>query len=67
MPYWYGFRQVLPQPPGAWVASGPYDTHAQALEAFRRAGRAPDAQVLPPFEAEDRTNADRIARERGSS
>jgi hypothetical protein len=61
MAYWYGFRQVIPAPPGRWIASGPYPDRATALRAYEHAKLAPDGQVAPPFEADSQAEADQIA------
>jgi hypothetical protein len=65
MPYWHGFRQISPSPPGHWVGAGPYKTYAAAKSAYERGKLAPDAQVSPPFEAKDQTEADGILNGRG--
>jgi len=62
MPFWFGFRQVKPSPPGNWVAYGPYKGRDSAMAAYEREKLAPDAQVSPLFEAESQMAADRFVR-----
>ena len=65
MPFWFGFRQVVPKPPGSWIGSGPFSSYEAAKAAYEREKLNWDAQVLPPFEAETEAEANRIAQERG--
>lgn len=67
MPYWYGFRQIKPSPPGRWVGSGPYESYAAAISAYQSAKLEPDAQVSPPFQANNQAEADRIAQGYGDN
>ena len=55
--WWFGFRQIIPSPPGREVGWGPYDTYEKALYARGRA-KAVDCQVSVPFQAESQTEAD---------
>ena len=54
--FYFCFRQSFPQPPGAWVLQGPYDTYDQAKDARQRA-KAWDADVGIPFSASCKTEA----------
>ena len=58
MPYWYGFRQIILSSPGKWVAAGPYESYAAAKASYDREKLHSDAQVSPPFQAENQTEAD---------
>jgi len=56
MQYYFGFRQVIPRPPGKWIAVGPYDSYDQAKVA-RENAKAADAQVSTPFLADSKEEA----------
>jgi len=36
LPWWYGFRQIDPWPPGRGVGSGPYRTREEALRSYEQ-------------------------------
>jgi hypothetical protein len=57
--YWFGFRQILPKPPGVAVPCGPFNSCSTA-EKERERMKAWDAAVSIPFTAE--TRAEAIAR-----
>lgn len=56
MKYFFGFRQIIPQPAGRWVAVGPFDTDEQAMAA-RAKSKAWDAEVSTPFAATSKEEA----------
>jgi hypothetical protein len=58
--WWFGFRQVLPAPPGRWVGSGPHDSYSKALAASERAKQR-DCEISAPFQAETQAEADKKA------
>lgn len=67
MPYWYAFRQIIPKPPGSWIATGPYENYAAAKRGYEHAKLTSDAQVSPPFSAENQKEADLIAQRYNNS
>ncbi len=48
--YWFGFRQIIPRPPGQAIACGPYSTFEEA-KIERQKAKAWDCQVSFPYEA----------------
>jgi len=58
LPWWYGFRHIDPLPPGRGVGSGPYRTREEVRRGYDFEKVLPDAQVIPPFQARDRAEAD---------
>lgn len=64
MPWWFGFRQIEPKPPGQGVGCGPYDSYEIALSAHSREVRNWDAAVSEPFEASTQEEADQLAEAR---
>lgn len=58
LPWWYGFRQIDPRPPGRGVGSGPYRARKEALRFYDSAKVHRDAHVISPFQARDRAEAD---------
>lgn len=49
--YWFGFRQILPKPPGKAVQCGPYRSYDEAIKERQRM-KAWDASVSVPFTAD---------------
>jgi hypothetical protein len=58
--WWFGFRQIIPSPPGRGVGWGPYDSYEKALFARERAMTS-DCQVSVPFQADSQAEADEKA------
>lgn len=48
--WYFGFRQIVPRPPGSAVACGPYESESIATKE-RDAAKAFDAAVSIPFTA----------------
>lgn len=46
--WWFGFRQILPKPPGRAIAEGPYGSYEDALREGEQA-KAWDCTVSVPF------------------
>jgi len=38
--YWFGFRQIIPQPPGKWVICGPYSSYEKAMKEREQENKA---------------------------
>jgi hypothetical protein len=54
--YWFGFRVIIPEPPGEWIIIGPFDTYLKA-RIERDNTKAVDCEVTPPFVAETEEEA----------
>lgn len=55
--YWFGFRQIIPQPPGKWVICGPYSSYEKAMKEREQENKAQDAEVTEVFIANDEKEA----------
>jgi len=54
--YWFGFRQVIPKPPGKWILCGPY-SYEEAIKEREKENKAWDAEVTEVFFANDEKEA----------
>tara|TARA_R100000687_G_C6330090_1_gene109205 strand:- start:133 stop:501 length:369 start_codon:yes stop_codon:yes gene_type:complete len=54
--YWFGFRQVIPSPPGQAIAKGPFDSFSEA-ERESEKFMGPDTVVSAPFIADSEKQA----------
>jgi hypothetical protein len=59
--YWYGFRQLIPKPPGQAIACGPFDTYASA-EKDRARSEAWDCTLSHVYSAASKDEAEELAR-----
>jgi len=59
MNYYYGFRQIKPSPPGAWVLCGG-NTDKNQVESERYNSMAWDCELSPIFSASSRSEAKAI-------
>jgi hypothetical protein len=60
--YWFGFRQIIPQPPGKAVPCGPYNSRQEA-DIERRRSKAWDCNISDVFIAESKEEAEKKAEE----
>lgn len=60
--WWFGFKQVIPEPAGMAIACGPYDTSTEALRKGSEA-KTWDCQISAPFRAGSQSEADKKANE----
>jgi hypothetical protein len=56
--WFFCFRQVIPRPPGQWIACGPYKNYDEAVKA-REKSKAWDAEVDNVFAASSKEEAER--------
>ena len=54
--YWFGFRQIFPEPPGQWIVCGPYSSYEEAMKE-REKSKAWDCEVTAVFSANDEREA----------
>lgn len=57
MKFFFCFRQVVPRPPGSWIARGPWETYDEAKQEREKA-KAWDAEVGNVFSASSKAEAD---------
>lgn len=55
---WFQFRQIIPQPPGQWVITGPFETYESANGNRDQCKNQFDAQVNIVFSALSREAAE---------
>jgi hypothetical protein len=60
--YWFGCRQISPEPPGKAIACGPYDTKEEAIRERDRA-RAWNFRITVVFVADTEEEAGKKAEE----
>lgn len=60
--YYFGFRQIIPKPPGQAVAYGPYGTFEDAIKARDFEKHNYDCEVSIPFSASTKEEADKKAK-----